>query len=151
MKNKPHTSKVLLDTTFILPTLGIDTGEEATQALKKLAEIKAQIHISSFTILESLWVAARLSKTEDFDSERFQLGLRSILETTRYTRVDENSKTFVQALRLYTLGHKDMIDNIIYTTSTTLNLTLLTLDKELKEFINNQGLKDNLIFPNQIS
>jgi len=96
-------------------------------------------------------VAARLSKTEDFDSERFQLGLRSILETTRYTKVDENSNTFVQALRLYTLGHKDMIDNIIYTTSTTLNLSLLTLDKELKEFINNQGLKDPLIFPNQIS
>lgn len=150
MKNKTSASKILLDTTFILPTLGIDTGEEAAEGLKRLADSKAQIHISRFSILESLWAAARLSKTEDFDPERFQLGLRSILETTRYKKVDENSQTFIQALNLYNLGHKDIIDNILYTTSTNLNLKLLTLDTELKQFINNQGLKDILIHPNQI-
>lgn len=150
MKSKPPTSKVLLDTGFILPTLGIDTGEEVTQALKKLAETEAQIHLSRFTLLESLWVATKFSKTKSFSSERFQLGLRSLLETTRYTKVDEDSKTFIQAFTLYTLGHKDMIDNILYTTSTILNIKLLTLDIELKEFINNQGLRDTLLFPNQI-
>ncbi|NIP66589.1 PIN domain-containing protein [Candidatus Bathyarchaeota archaeon] len=142
--------KLLLDTSFILPTLGIDTGEDTRQTLKKLANLKTEIHISRYTLLESLWVAAKLIKNQEFNSERFQLGLRSILETGRYTKVDENPQTFIQALRLYSLGHKDMVDNLLYTTSKTHSLKLLTLDTELKDFITHQGLKDTTIFPNQI-
>ena len=48
------------------------------------------------------------------------------------------------------LGHKDMVDNILYASSTGLNLKLLTLDKELKEFIREKGLKDTLISPDQL-
>lgn len=40
-----------------------------------------------------------------------------------------------------------MIDNILYASSTQLNLKLLTLDTELKEFIHEKRLKDTLIFP----
>ena len=49
------------------------------------------------------------------------------------------------------LGHKDMIDNILYATSSSLNLKLLTLDTELKEFIHVKGLKDTVISPGQIA
>ena len=93
-------------------------------------------------------VAARLSTS--FDKENFSLGLRSIIEGGRYRRVEEDSKTFNVALRLYMLGHKDMVDNILYASSTGLNLKLLTLDKELKEFIRERGLKDTLISPDQL-
>jgi len=142
--------KVLLDTTFILPSLGIDVGEEVLKGLSKLAQIKVNIYFSRFSILETLWIAARLSKSPNFNTEIFKLGLRSILEGKRYMKVEESSEILDEALRLYMLGHKDMIDNILYATSTNLNLKLLTLDKELKEFIHEKGLMDTLIHPSQI-
>jgi len=142
--------KVLLDTAFILPSLGIDVGEEVIKGLKRLAEIEAEIHCSRFSILETLWVAARLSRSANFNAETFELGLRSILESGRYVKVEEDSETFNKALRLYMMGHKDMIDNILYASSTQLNLKLLTLDAELKEFIHEKGLNDTLVYPNQI-
>jgi len=151
LKNKQATLRVLLDTTFILPSLGIDTGEEVSKGLEKLAQIKAEIYCSRFSVLESLWVAARLLKNKTFDAKYFKLGLRSILESGRYTKVEEDSETFDEALRLYTLGHKDTIDNILYASSNRLNLKLLTLDNELKEFIREKGLNDTFISPNQIA
>lgn len=151
MKSKQATPRILLDTSFILPSLGIDTGKVVTQGLKKLMDIEAEIHFSRFSILESLWIMTRLSRTTDLNTEHFSLGLRSVLESGRYKKIEENSETFKEALRLYKLGHKDMIDNILYACSAHLNLKLLTLDTELREFIREKGLSDTLISPNQIA
>jgi len=150
LKSKQNTLKLLLDTTFILPSLGVDVGQEVSKGLEKLAHIEADIYCSRFGILEALWVAAKLSGSGNFNEESFRLGLRSILESGRYMKVEEDSEIFNEALRLCMLGHKDMIDNMLYTSSTRLNLKLLTLDTELKEFIRNKGLNDTLIFPDQI-
>lgn len=151
MKSKQATLRVLLDTSFILPSLGIDVGKEVSEGLKGLADIKAEIYYSHFSILESLWIVARLATSATFDGESFSLGLRSIIEGGRYMKVEEDSKTFNDALKLYMLGHKDMMDNILYASSTSLNLKLLTLDNKLKEFIRERGLKDTLISPDQIT
>jgi PIN domain nuclease of toxin-antitoxin system len=80
-----------------------------------------------------------------FGAESFNLGLRSIIEGDRYMKVKEHSKTLNDALKLHMLGHKDMIDNIPYANSTSLNVKLLTLDNELKNFIRERGLKNTLI------
>jgi len=151
LKSKQEILKILLDTPFILPTLGIDAGKEVMQCLKKLADIKSEIYVSRFSILESLWVITRLIRAADLNTEHFKMGLRSILESGRYKKIEENSEIFNEALRLYKLGHKDMIDNILYASSIQLNLKLLTLDNELKEFIYEKRLNDTLIFPNQIA
>lgn len=143
--------KVLLDTTFILPSLGIGVGEQVSKGLEKLARIKHDIYFSPFSILETLWVAARLSKSVDLNSESLKLGLRSIMKSGRYKKTEEDPEIFNEALRLHVMGHKDMIDNILYATSTRLDLKLLTLDKELKQFIHEKGLEDSLIHPDQIS
>lgn len=151
MKSKQATLRVLLDTSFILPSLGIDVGEEVSKGLKGIADIKAEIYYSHFSILESLWVAARPSTSATFNAESFNLGLRSIIEGDRYMKVEEDSKTFNDALKLYMLGHKDMIDNILYANSIRLNIKLLTLDNRLKEFIQQSRLKDTLISSDQIT
>jgi len=151
LKNKRATLRVLLDTSFILPSLGIEVGQEALKGLKGLAEVKAEIYYSHFSILESCWIAARLSIIGTFDVESFSLGLRSIIESGRYMKVEEDSKTFYDALNLYLQGHKDMVDNILYASASRLNLKLLTLDKELKDFIRVGGLEDILISPDQIA
>jgi len=150
LKSRRGTLKVLLDTSFILPTLGIDTSKEILKGLKKLAEIKADVRYSSFSILESLWITAKLSRVVDFDIERFRHGLRSVIESRKYAKIEENSEIFHDVLGLRMLGHKDMIDNILYASSTHLSLKLLTLDVELKRFIGNKRLTDPLIFPDEI-
>lgn len=150
MKSRQAMLRVLLDTSFILPSLGIDVGEEVSKGLKALADIKPEIYYSHFSILESLWVAAKLSAAATFEMESFSLGLRSIIEGSEYLKVEENSKTFGDALELYRLGHRDMVDNILYASSTSFNLKLLTLDDELKEFIREEGLKDTVISLDQL-
>ncbi len=72
------------------------------------------------------------------------------MQSGRYNCINEPPETFIKALELYELGHKDLIDNILYASSVHLNLKLLTLDTELKEFIKNEELKDPIIFPDQI-
>lgn len=151
MKSRQLRRRVLLDTPFMFPSLGIDVGEEVSRGLKTLSDTKSEICYSSFSILESLWVAARLLRSATFDREIFSLGLRSIIEGRRYKKVEENSEIFNDALRLYLLGHNDMVDNILYASSTQLNLKLLTLDKELKEFIRERRLKDTLISPDELT
>ncbi|MBO3809971.1 MAG: PIN domain-containing protein [Candidatus Brockarchaeota archaeon] len=146
MKNR---LRILLDTSFILPSLGIDVGKEVVDGLKKLAETGAEILYSRFSILESLWVAARL--TGGNIDEAFNTGLRSILEGSRYVEAKEGPRVFAEALKVYSLGHRDMIDNILYASSAHFNLKLLTLDGELKKFIRGKGLKDTLITPDQLT
>jgi len=47
--------------------LGIDVGKQTNRALKKLAEIDAEIYYSRFSLLESLWIAARNVGNSAFD------------------------------------------------------------------------------------
>lgn len=150
MRSRKAMLRVLLDTSFILPSLGIDVGEQVFKALKRLVEIEAEIYYSHFSILEALWVAARLAAVSSFDPESFSLGLRSIVEGDRYVKTKEDSETFSGALRLYMLGHRDMVDNVLYSDSVRLDLKLLTLDNELESFIHEKGLRDTFLLPHEI-
>lgn len=140
-------SKVLLDTSFLLPSLGVDAGREVAEGLRGLADAEAEIYYSRFSVLESLWVTARLLRDGAFDGERFSLGLRSVVDGGRYRLLEEDAHIYGEGLRLYRLGHKDMIDNILYASSTSHGLGFMTLDREFREFLGEMGLKDNLVFP----
>ena len=137
--------KVIIDTSFLLPTLGMDAGKPANRGLKKLDEIEAEIYYSRFSILESLWVAAGSIQDSGFDGERFTHGMRSIVEGERYQRLDETSEVFNRALELYKSGHVDIIDNILYASSLLFGLKLLTVDKALRDFIEEKSLEMTLI------
>ncbi len=93
---------------------------------------------------------ARTIQEETFDLETFRRGLRSIMESGRYHKVTEDSEVFSEALKVYEMGHRDMIDNILYASSLRLDLRLLTLDMKLKEFIQAHRLTNTLIFPDQL-
>lgn len=150
MKSSGAAVKILLDTSFILPTLGVSVTGVTSQAIKSLAEAsQVEIHYSRFSVLESLWVATRIPDAT-FDNETFKLGLRSITAGHRYSRIEEDSEVFNEAFRLYKLGHKDMIDNILYSTATQMGLLLLTLDDELKKFAHEKQLKYVFLSPHDL-
>jgi predicted nucleic acid-binding protein len=142
--------KILLDTSFILPTLGISVSGITPEVIRFLAQAgQVEIYYSRFSVIESLWVATRIPDAT-FDGETFQLGLRSIIEGHRYSRTEEDSEIFREAFRLYKLGHKDMIDNILYASATQIGLLLLTLDDELKKFVNEKRLKYVFLSPDDL-
>ena len=52
-------TEILLDTSFLLPTLGISVSGDTRRGIEILAETEIEIYYSRFSILESLWVATR--------------------------------------------------------------------------------------------
>jgi predicted nucleic acid-binding protein len=136
---------ILLDTSFLLPTLGISVSGATEEGIRILSETETELYYSRFSILESLWVATRTVNDSAFYDESLRPGLKSIIESGRYRSVEEDSEIFREAFTLYGLGHKDMIDNILYASAARLGLILLTLDDELRKFVLEKGLKDAFI------
>jgi len=150
LRSRRNTLKVLLDTSFILPTLGIDLGGEIDRGIRRLRELEAEIYYSRFSILEALWIASRIARRGSFDYDRFRVGLRSIMESGRYNLVDEGCEVFENAFKLYMLGHRDLIDNILYSISIALDIKLLTVDRELIKFITDNKLENTVVTPGQL-
>lgn len=72
------------------------------------------------------------------------------MESRIYTRTSEDSQVFNEAFDLYSLGHRDMIDNILYATSLRHGLRFLTVDRELREFVTEKRLENTLMHPDQL-
>ncbi|ABN69440.1 hypothetical protein Smar_0328 [Staphylothermus marinus F1] len=55
------------------------------------------------------------------------------------------------AIYMYRLGHRDMIDNLLYSITLSRKLKLLTVDEELIGFIEKHNLpRNNIITPEQL-
>ena len=142
--------KVLLDTSFLLPTVGIDAKREVLRGLESLAHMGVQACFSQFSILELFYAVKKFKKSGAFDKARFEDGLRSILDGGIYERTEEGSDAFLRADELRELGHVDMVDNILYGSSVTNGLKLLTVDQALRSFIRGHGLEDTTVFPSEM-
>ena len=129
--------KILLDTSLLLPTLGIEV-ERAERVLKKLSGNK--LYYSDYSILECLWVASSLKKKGEFKEEIFEIGIRSILEG--YMKAEVNTEAVFKAFEIYELGYRDLIDCILYSTALHSNMKFATLDEELKKFVRGNRLKE---------
>jgi predicted nucleic acid-binding protein len=141
LKSSGAAPRILLDTSFLLPTLGISVSGKTQQGIGILAETETEIYYSPFSVLESLWVATRTVDDETFEDESLEPGLKSIMDSGRYRRVEEDSGIYSEAFRLFRLGHNDMIDNILYATAARHGLLLLTVDEELRKFVLEKKLK----------
>ena len=128
--------RVLLDTSLLLPTLGIDV-EKADKILKRLRE--HELYYSDFSILECLWVINSLKKKGKFDRESFETGITSIFEC--YGKAEINAEIILGAFRIYEMRHKDIIDCLLYSTALHSNMKFASLDDELKKFVKNNNLE----------
>jgi len=84
-----------------------------------------------------LWKILRIVDRRKFD--RVKLGLEAIRNT--YRVVTPPPDAFIDAIRIYDLGHRDIIDNLHYTTAKTLNIPWLTIDYKFIEFLENKGFE----------
>ena len=128
--------RILLDSTYILPIVGIKVeGVERTIIiLKRLRrERKARFYYTPFNILEILGKIARMR----YDHDVVATGLSSIEE--EFELAHPTTEGYMKALNLRRKGFKDMIDLLLYTTALTRNLLFLTRDMVLIDFLEKMG------------
>ena len=128
--------RLLLDTTYILPSLGVEVEgvEPALEALRRLRGAgEAELYYSSFSLLEAVAKTSRLP----VPPAAVEAGLLAI--TTGYQEAGPTVDAWMLALELRRAGLRDMIDAILYSTAEALGLRLLTRDKALIEFLRRNG------------
>jgi len=135
--NSPR--EVLVDSTFLLPTLGIRVSQVSESDMKELAKLrsKAKLFCIYQSLVEVMGKVGREWPTlpEENVLETVEGGLRSLLESGVYTWICPSTKALVEAAKMRTSGHKDMIDNMLYSTATDLGMLLLSIDVELVKFL----------------
>ena len=149
MSSKGSTSKsklrLLVDTSFLLPAMGIEIDKEVMEAIKYFRT--AEIHYLEVSILEAMWKIVKVVPVDKLD--RVGEGIESIMET--YKRIDPPPQAYIDACKLYHEGYRDYIDNLIYATSQKLHLLLLTADREFIDFLKEKGHSiRNIVTPDKI-
>jgi len=141
-KGKP---RLLVDTSFLLPAIGIEVEKEVMEAIRYFR--MAEVYYLEISILEAMWKVVKLVSTDKID--RVKEGIESIMDT--YKRAIPCPEAYVDAYKLYHEGHKDYVDNLLYATSRKLNLLLLTADKEFIDFLEERGYPiDNIVMPEEM-
>lgn len=123
--------RLLLDTSFLLPTLGFETSKRIIDVLPKLR--RHELYYSDLSILEALWKIIKKIRGTEEEIKRIKEGIAAIRETV--STVTINEEAIQKAIEMYLLGHRDMIDNLLYSIALTQELKLLTVDTELLRFV----------------
>jgi PIN domain nuclease of toxin-antitoxin system len=136
---------VLLDTSFLLPTLGVAVKEVATVDLESIrsASKKARFHCSYASFVEILGLVGKESRK--VDTKAVSTGVNSLLGSGLYEWTNPSPRAIQLALELRTKGHKDNIDNILYATAADSKMLFLSLDEELKRFLTRNGYDTGLM------
>jgi hypothetical protein len=135
--NSPR--KVLVDSTFLLPTLGVKVSQLSDSDLRELTKLRSRTKFFCIhqTLVEVLGKVGRewRSGSDENVAETIAEGLRSILESDLYTWISPSTKALMNAVQMRQKGHRDMIDNMLYSTASDLDLLFLSIDMELTKFL----------------
>ncbi|MCE4613471.1 MAG: PIN domain-containing protein [Desulfurococcales archaeon] len=134
-------NKLLLDTSFLLPILGFETSGRIMRAFRKLG--RYELYYSDLSILEALWKILKVVRGLDEEVSRIEEGVTAIKETMKHAPVD--GEAVRSAIRMYMMGHRDMIDNLLLSIAASRGLKLLTVDEDLIDFAKRHGLARDAI------
>jgi PIN domain nuclease of toxin-antitoxin system len=75
-------------------------------------------------------------------------GLRLVERNLKIARVDDRAVEL--ALSLYALGHRDLVDGLLYGIAVSRGMKFLTIDEALKKFVREHGYADVFIGPKDL-
>jgi len=145
-KSSSRNNEILLDTSFLLPILGFETSRRVMNAFQRLGSYK--LYYNDISILEALWKIVKIIEGTEEQISRIEEGIRAIRDTMKYVFIDE--EVLKNAIYMYKLGHRDMIDNLLYSIAISRELKLLTVDEDLIKFIEKHNLPKNIITPEEL-
>ena len=147
---------VLLDSTYLLPSFGIEVEGLADEHIRALRGAWSR-GLVRFYCLSVAWIEvigkvcreARRSGVEV--SDVVNTAIRSLLESGVYEWVNPTPDAIKLAFKLRLAGHKDVIDNLLYATSITRSMIFLTIDDALRDFLVKHGFSvENLMDHEQL-
>ncbi len=140
---------VLIDSSYILPALGIEVRGVSNKDLGELDRLyrsgKVSFHYTSVIWIEIIpKIVREYSKIGLFNPIQRINDVILILQNT-FKHIEPGRQALIEATRLRQLGHRDMIDNILYGVAVENNLYLLTMDSTFKEFLKTHNLKHEIL------
>ena len=127
-------SKLVVDTSFILPYLGIKVKEIKDELLEDKV-----IYYPLLLIVELIAVVIKEAKKRNLENipDEASRGLSYVLSHINLIEPDSEDLRIIYTVSKK--GWKDIFDLLLYATSIRKKLPLLTLDKEFVEFLANNG------------
>jgi len=147
---------VLLDSTYLLPSFGIEVEGLSDEHIRALREAwlkgLVRFYCLSITWIEVLGKVCREAlRAGIMPNSVIHIAIRSLFESGTYEWISLTSDAIQLALKLCLAGHRDLVDNLLYATSITRGMILLTMDETLRTFLNKHGFKtENLMDHKQL-
>ncbi len=146
--------KLLLDTTYLLPLVGIDIG------LKHYSEIFPKLHYyyelyyTPLSIIEAKWIVIKTIKRLKDKSlkqrllKEYRNGV-DLLQASNYYKSTVITNGLIEEIadELLDKGIKDYFDRMIYATAAYYNAVLLTEDEALRKLYNK---RKTILKPNRV-
>lgn len=144
--------KVLLDSTYILPSFGVEVEGLSIDHITRLREVSIKGKVK-FHCLSVIWieVIGKICREKERLREKeiekvIDIAIKSLLDSGFYKWLTPTSEAIKLAFKLRMLGHRDNIDNLLYSISQKNNMLFLTMDEDFKKFLLKNNFKvDNLI------
>jgi len=140
--------EVLVDSTFLLPTLGVKVTQISESDLHDLAVLRPKLRYLCLyqSLVEVLGKVGRLMPADNEILLSIDAGLRSLFDSGVYNWISPTVAAMVEALQIRRKGHRDMIDNLLYATASDRGIVFLTLDRELTTFLSEHSYStENII------
>ncbi|PSN93285.1 hypothetical protein B9Q06_12410 [Candidatus Marsarchaeota G2 archaeon ECH_B_2] len=137
--------KVLIDTSFILPALGVEVEKEVMDTIPHFRRF--EVYYSELSILEAMWKILKVTRPENLS--KVMMGIESVHASYKHLPIP--SDAFIRAVELYKKGHSDYIDNLLYSTAQANNLKFLTIDQSYIEFLERNSENGHIITPKEIT
>ena len=134
--------RLLLDTTYLLPAIGVSVEGLPRDAAVKLIEKEYQISISDITIFELSANGAKHIAAGVLTAERVSRGIRSIVYDERMAKVPiHDSSVLLIAFKLRNMLSA-FIDCLILSSAINRNDALITEDEEIQKLRKNRMFQE---------
>ncbi len=146
--------EVLLDTTYLLPTFGVRVREIDSSTLMNLRKLglsgEVRYYCSPIIWVELIGKIARESEARREDLEYLvRESARSLLESGFCRWIYPSEEAVKLAYRMRKLGHRDIIDNLLYSTALTKGKMFLSMDSDLLRFLEEVGLETGILISHE--
>ncbi|MGB9758815.1 MAG: PIN domain-containing protein [Thermoproteota archaeon] len=130
--------KVLLDTTYLLPAIGISIKGIPSEALIKLTKKEYSLCISEISIFELSAKGAKYTHEGKLPPERVSKGIRAIVNDENITKIPVYDTTVLHLAFKLKSFLNDFIDCLILSSAITHSDILVTEDSDIKSLVRNE-------------
>ena len=125
--------RILVDTTFLLPALGVEVEEEAMRVIELFRHL--EVYYLEAGLLEALWKILKIVPPNKL--RRVEIGIKAIRRT--YHLLTPRPEAMVEAMKLFREGHRDYIDALHYAAARVEGMRFLTIDYSFIDFLRKHG------------